>query len=459
MRALIITLILVVSFNTTLQCQSDIVEMEYYVDLDPGIGLATPITGFTMAEQVIDYASSFVNTYTVGLHVIGVRTKDSEGLWSHTSMSTFRSVETPPASEIVAGEYFIGEDPGLGAANAMSSITPDAVINDWATQFEISVDVGIHVIGMRVLDDDGKWSHTRFGTVRVVPAPVPTQLIMAVEYVWDTDDGFGESGMIILDTPVNPLEMEVVGLPVPADFEIGSVHHLGIRSLDTEGLWSHTVYCEGDIGLYELASDTLAVDTLVCEEFITPVGVIITTDSMFTELSLTDNDILQAFDYTVDVFDLQVQIAQVGETLIGPPGLDSYQWLDCDNDSTAIQSATESTFIPSSTGNYALQVTMMDCTAHLDCFYFISSGLEDETLLESMIDYYPNPMGEVLVIELKDETEGAIVELIDTTGRIVLSTSVNPGVQEITLPNMVKGFYLIRFSTDFGVYTDCMVKL
>jgi hypothetical protein len=59
-------------------------------------------------------------------------------------------------SGVVAGEWFLGADPGVGAATAMSSVSP-AILQ---AQLGAGLPVGVHVAGVRVIDAAGNWSET-----------------------------------------------------------------------------------------------------------------------------------------------------------------------------------------------------------------------------------------------------------------------------------------------------------
>jgi len=65
-----------------------IVQAEYFVDTDPGIGSATPIS-ITQGDTVVANFQIPTNTLLIGSHVAYVRVKDSAGRWSVFSQDTF----------------------------------------------------------------------------------------------------------------------------------------------------------------------------------------------------------------------------------------------------------------------------------------------------------------------------------------------------------------------------------
>ena len=69
--------------------QSDIAEMEYYVDNDPGFGSATPIT--ITSGAIVDIPLELIDAATLpaGFHTVGVRAKNTTGLWGFTEKRQF----------------------------------------------------------------------------------------------------------------------------------------------------------------------------------------------------------------------------------------------------------------------------------------------------------------------------------------------------------------------------------
>lgn len=66
-----------------------VIRMEYYIDTDPGYGLATPIT-FTAATNVANVIfDADISTVPNGNHQLGIRSLDEYGAWSHDNPIDF----------------------------------------------------------------------------------------------------------------------------------------------------------------------------------------------------------------------------------------------------------------------------------------------------------------------------------------------------------------------------------
>ena len=60
-----------------------ITEAEYYWDTDPGQGNATPLIAFNGAyDEALEYSLSSSFAPLNGIHTLGIRVKDVNGLWS-----------------------------------------------------------------------------------------------------------------------------------------------------------------------------------------------------------------------------------------------------------------------------------------------------------------------------------------------------------------------------------------
>jgi hypothetical protein len=132
-----------------------IVAAEYFWDTDPGIGLGISIA---ITGAPVDSANFSPVISTTGLsmatHSFYVRTKDNSNKWS---LSEPRAVKIIPG--IVAAEYFIDVDPGVGLALPVS--VPGAPNDSVNFNFSLpisSLTLGVHNVYIRTKDNSNKWS-------------------------------------------------------------------------------------------------------------------------------------------------------------------------------------------------------------------------------------------------------------------------------------------------------------
>lgn len=166
----------------TPQPAEDLVYGEYFFDdTDPGVGNGEPLTAFASANNVVLSENIDLTGLAPGNHLIHVRMQDASGAWGVTQTAAFQvefvfppnlpSIQVP----MVAGEYFIGEDPGIGNGVAIQ--------HDPGTSLDISrtVDVsslaeGSYVLSTRFKDLQGHWSVTKSHDFTIVDPGCVTPL-------------------------------------------------------------------------------------------------------------------------------------------------------------------------------------------------------------------------------------------------------------------------------------------
>src|SRR5690606_21906556 len=100
---------LIHSFFITPSSSSQLVEVEYYIDSDPGQGNGLKIPIQMDAEGGIRYIIP-LSEVNVGGHLLGIRTKDNLGFWSQTQLHFFYNQGDGELANIVRFEYYFTGD-------------------------------------------------------------------------------------------------------------------------------------------------------------------------------------------------------------------------------------------------------------------------------------------------------------------------------------------------------------
>jgi len=153
----------------------DITQIEYFVDTDPGIGLATQVS-FTAAPTITNLPIDISAVpLTSGFHKLYVRSKTSDGQWTHTHTRSFYIANVGVAQNLVKFEYFFDTDPGFDSGNAVA-ITPAApsVTNQDVFADATGLAIGSHTIYVRAKDSGGEWTQVSTGAFSVTAAVLPT---------------------------------------------------------------------------------------------------------------------------------------------------------------------------------------------------------------------------------------------------------------------------------------------
>lgn len=145
------------------------------------------------------------------------------------------------------------------------------------------------------------------------------------------------------------------------------------------------------------------------------------------------------------------------QTLTATAGGSSYQWIM--NGST-IGGATSSTFNATATGVYQCIITFPGCTDTTVTQYSLTavdcSGIEENASVN--INIYPNPVHEKLNITISNNSTIQQIDIIDLSGRKVISSKPNSANTSVNVEGLRSGTYLITISTENGVKTKRFVK-
>ena len=144
----------------------DIVEMEYFIDADPGEGNGTDLP-ITPGPDVTYTGMIDVDALPAGAHVLHVRAKDASGKWTMMQHDIFFRglnevinafpVYDAPGGDIVEVEYFIDADPGFGNGYKWDvTAGQDITVMDIPCIDQLSP--GTHYLHVRAKDASGKWS-------------------------------------------------------------------------------------------------------------------------------------------------------------------------------------------------------------------------------------------------------------------------------------------------------------
>jgi hypothetical protein len=136
-----------------LPLRAQLVSGEWFTGADPGFGQGNAIA-FTPGETIL-FSDILVGDLDPGMRTLHLRVKDADGHWSHTQVRQV-FVQPEAGGDIVAAEWFIGPDPGFGAANPVDVGSPAPVIEN--ILFEAitqGLGLGDHVLLVRVFNDRG----------------------------------------------------------------------------------------------------------------------------------------------------------------------------------------------------------------------------------------------------------------------------------------------------------------
>ncbi len=227
---------------------------EYFIDNDPGLGAGTPIA-ITPGVNIANLAAAInVNGLQNGTHRLVIRVRSADGRWSIVSIRDFLydadfvyPTSIAPPQNIVAAEYFIDNDPGLGAGTVVPVTAALNINNLNVTVNTAGLTNGTHRIYLRVKSAEGKWSIVSYREFGIDFNPdYATPLIaagnlIALEYFLNTDPGPG-NGQPIAITAATDIANLTASINT-SGLSMGT-HRLYLRGKNSSGTWSIVSYRE-----------------------------------------------------------------------------------------------------------------------------------------------------------------------------------------------------------------------
>ena len=147
--------------NPTPEPLPDLVQVEYFLDTDPGEGngISIPFTSDSIID--VNFEIGLTNT-SPGFHKAYFRTKDENNVWSLTNVMNIYVEFTPQPQQplpVLSGmEYFFDTDPGFGEGYPVE-VTPDSIIDqDFYPDLTHLTSLGQHRLYARVKDENNVWS-------------------------------------------------------------------------------------------------------------------------------------------------------------------------------------------------------------------------------------------------------------------------------------------------------------
>jgi hypothetical protein len=238
------TILFIAIFIPVFLYSQDIDYAEYFVDADPGYGVATPIALSGAGTDLSMDFNADVSSLSQGFHFVSVRVRDDQGRWSHGMNQFFYLVKILEERVRNLGwlEYFIDNDPGFGNATSTPIRTPsNEIILDLNPDLQ-GLEQGIHYIHFRSRDFIGRWGTVMNSAFFIVELPSSVESnIQQLEYFVNDDPGYGLANQVTLPSAGSDLTIDFT---VPKSGLGDGNHVLYIRAKNDLNKWG-LVFAEG----------------------------------------------------------------------------------------------------------------------------------------------------------------------------------------------------------------------
>lgn len=169
-----------------------------------------------------------------------------------------------------------------------------------------------------------------------------------------------------------------------------------------------------------------------------------------TLMSSSGCDSIVTLQLSVVPFSLNVAVN--GNTLHAVPGMESYQWFNCDIQDI-VTGATDSVFTPATAGSYSVVINNRECSGVSECVSY--TGIEQIPL--RTISVFPNPGKGSITLQLPQIEGEGVISLISVSGELMFSGNTTGQNLQLHLPPLPKGMYVLQCATMKTTYTGKVV--
>lgn len=201
-------------------------------------------------------------------------------------------------------------------------------------------------------------------------------------------------------------------------------------------------------GEKQCTSSSSIINPVACGSYTSPSGNYIwTTSNTYTDTIPNASNCDSIITVNLTVNNVDTSVILTNDSIYANALSASYQWIDCSNN-TVISGATNQSYIASSNGNYAVVVTQNGCTDTSSCVNVTGVSI-GELLSNNNINMYPNPVSDILTIELKDNMQDVTLNITNISGQLIYNNSTILNNKEvINLSNLSSGVYFINLTTN-----------
>ncbi len=184
----------------------------------------------------------------------------------------------------------------------------------------------------------------------------------------------------------------------------------------------------------------------------------ITQPGRYTEVFQTSKGCDSLVSLSVIVNKVNTDVVNDGNTMTSQASYVTYQWINCAQGYAPVAGATGQTFQSTVAGEFAVIITQNSCVDTSACYQTpLVVGIEED--LNQQYTPFPNPVDNLLHIDLHRPNTSFSLELIDMKGRTIKAEDFHQqSLAEIDLRAIPAGAYLLRIQTDQGISIMKVVK-
>ncbi len=145
---------------------------------------------------------------------------------------------------------------------------------------------------------------------------------------------------------------------------------------------------------------------------------------------------------------INIAVTNTAPTLTATQSGATYRWLDCDNSFAIISGETNQAYTATSTGNYAVEITIGNCVDTSACENVMTTNLVTNNNF-NQINIFPSPANNVINVNLGNITTAVNFTLTSIDGKVIYqANNVNDTKTAIDISNNATGVYFLKVETN-----------
>lgn len=125
----------------------------------------------------------------------------------------------------------------------------------------------------------------------------------------------------------------------------------------------------------------------------------------------------------------------------------TYKWLNCDANLSWITTENAKEFLPSNSGNYAVEINLKGCIDTSICTNIVVDKTGVNELNAGFVTIYPNPATSRLMVSLDNFLKTNVhLTITDVTGKLVLKQQITNKNSQIDLSGFANGMYMLSIT-------------
>ncbi len=223
---------------------------------------------------------------------------------------------------------------------------------------------------------------------------------------------------------------------------------------------TNSVGCDSVVTLdLTITHSTTGIDTqTACDSFTWIDGNTYTSNNNTATYTLTNSvgcDSVVTLDLTITT--VNTDVIQNNDTLIAQAQGVAYQWLDCNDNYSQIQTANTMLFVPESSGDYAVKINDNGCIDTSNCYNVVVSNINN--IDDNIIEIYPNPAKQFVNIVIPNSLSVNKITIYNITGVEVFTNKNNNKNYLINVSELKTGTYFIEIiSTEKTITKKLIIK-